>query len=166
MIAGILALFTRYKLLLEIALIGALAAGVIYEVHQFLEHERDIGRAEVQARWDAQTTKDKEAARLETARLAKQSEDAEKNGATREQTIRTLAAAAGSANLSLRDTLAAIRSGVPSATVDSLGKSVAALSTVLADCSGRYQGMAEIADRHASDVKTLSEAWPTKPATK
>lgn len=161
-----LSFLSPYKLVIEIIIIGALAGGVIYGVHEFLEHERDIGRKEVQAQWDKQIAKDKETAATETARLAKLAEDAEKNGATREQTIRTLAAAAGSANLGLHDTLAAIRSGVSGATVDSLGKSVATLSTILADCSGRYQGMAEIADRHASDVKTLSDAFPRDPAPK
>jgi hypothetical protein len=157
---SILDALSPYKLLAEIVVIGSLAAGTAYGIHQFLEHERQIGRNEVQALWDAQTAKDERAARLETARLAKQAEDAEKNGATREQTIRTLATASGNANLGLRDTLATIRGGVPSATVDALGKSIATLSTVLAECSGRYQGLAEKADRHASDVKTLQEAWP------
>jgi hypothetical protein len=161
---SILEALSPYKILFEIVVIGSLAGGAVWAAHEFLEHERAIGRAEVQARWDEQVAKDNETARLETVRLEKQAEDAEKNGATREQTIRTLAAAAGSANLSLHDTLAAIRGSVPNATIDSLGKSVATLSTVLADCSGRYQGMAEIADRHASDVKTLSEAWPKKPS--
>jgi uncharacterized protein (DUF2252 family) len=157
---SILDALSPYKLLAEIVVIGSLAAGTAYGIHQFLEHERQIGRNEVRALWDAQTAKDERAARIETARLAKQAEDAEKNGANREQTIRTLATASGNANLGLRDTLATIRGGVPSATVDALGKSIATLSTVLAECSGRYQGLAEKADRHASDVKTLQEAWP------
>jgi len=35
-----------------------------------------------------------------------------------------------------------------------------AVGELLADCSDRYQTVAAIADRHASDVQTLSEAWP------
>lgn len=161
-----LSFLSPYKLLIEILVIGALAGGVVYGAHEFLEHERDIGRKEVQAQWDTQIAKDKETAATETARLAKLAEDAEKNGASREQTIRTLAASASAANGSLRDTLAAIRSSVPGATIDSLGRSVATLSTVLADCSGRYQSMAEIADRKSSAVKTLSDAFPRNPAPK
>lgn len=149
-----------YKLIAEIAVVGSLAAGAMVGVHQFLERERDIGRQEVQARWDAQTAKDVLAARAKDAENKTRIDDAEKNGATREQTIRTLAAASGNAAIGLRDTLATIRSGVPSATIGSLGQSVAALSAVLTDCTGRYQGMAKIADRHASDAQKLSEAWP------
>lgn len=160
MITAIVARLAPYKLLIEIAVIGALAGGVVYGVHQFLEHERDIGRQEVQARWDAQTVLDKEAAREKEAGFAKQLQEANKNASDRDQTIRALAAASGGANNGLRDTLAAISRGVPSATVDALGKSVTTLSAVLAECSGRYQSVAEKADRHASDVKTLQEAWP------
>jgi hypothetical protein len=160
MMATIAARLAPYKLLFEIVVIGALAAGALYAVHQFLEHERDIGRQEVQARWDAQQAADERAARAKEAAFAKQLQEATKNASDRDQTIRALAAASGGANLGLRDTLAAISRGVPSATADALGKSVATLSAVLAECSGRYQSLAEKADRHASDVKTLQEAWP------
>lgn len=156
----VFAFLSPYKLLIEIALIGALAAGAVYGVHQVLEHERDIGRAEVQAQWDHQQELDKETARVKEAEFATRLNEAVQNGVIREQTIRTLAAASGGANLGLRDTLAAIRSGVPSATLEALGKSVTALSTVLTKCTGRYIDVAERADRHANDVKTLDEAWP------
>jgi hypothetical protein len=158
MIAAFLA---PYKLAFEIAAFGALAAGAMYGAHQFLEHERDIGRAEVQVRWDKQIDADKEAARKREGELTDQRDQAIAQGATRETLIRTLAAGSGAANLGLRDTLAAIRAGVPTATVDALGKSVATLTTIFADCSGRYQALAERSDRHASDVRTLQGAWPT-----
>ena len=35
-----------------------------------------------------------------------------------------------------------------------------ALGAALADCSDRYKTLGAVADRHASDVQTLSEAWP------
>lgn len=155
-----IALLARYKLLFEIALIGALALGAAVGVHLFLEHERDIGRAEVQAKWDHQQELDKEAARAKEAEFATRLNEAIQNGVIRDQTIRTLAAAAGNANVGMRDTLATIRSGVPSASAEALGQSVATLSSVLAKCTGRYIDVAERADRHASDAKTLDEAWP------
>jgi hypothetical protein len=158
---SILDALAPYKIVAEIVVFGALAGGVTYGVHEFLEHERDIGRAEVRALWDKQTAADKDAARKQEADFATRLDEATKNGADREETIRTLVAASGNANLGLRDTLAAIRSGVPGGTVETLGKSVATLSTVFADCAGRYQAMAATADRHASDAKTLSDAWPT-----
>lgn len=149
-----------YKLLMEIIVIGALAGGVAWGVHQFLEHERDIGRKEVQARWDTQTAKDVETARAETERLAKVAEVAEKNGATREQTIRTLAAAAGTASLGLRDTITTISGSMSNATADALRSTITAYGDVLKECSGRRRAVAEEAERINSEKQTLIEAWP------
>jgi ABC-type transporter Mla subunit MlaD len=39
-------------------------------------------------------------------------------------------------------------------------QSTDAVSTILADCARDYADMAEKADGHASDVKTLMDAWP------
>lgn len=41
-------------------------------------------------------------------------------------------------------------------------KRAATLSDVLNQCTERYTGVAEKADRHANDVKTLMDSWPTK----
>lgn len=35
-----------------------------------------------------------------------------------------------------------------------------AQSNVLKQCGESYRGLAEIADRHVNDIKTLTEAWP------
>ena len=39
-------------------------------------------------------------------------------------------------------------------------KRAATLSDVLNQCTERYTGVAEKADRHANDVKTLMDSWP------
>ena len=39
-----------------------------------------------------------------------------------------------------------------------------ALGAVFEDCRAAYAGMVEKADGHASDVRTLREAWPVTPA--
>jgi chromosome segregation ATPase len=41
-------------------------------------------------------------------------------------------------------------------------KRAATLSDVLNQCTERYTGVAEKADRHANDVQTLTDAWPVK----
>lgn len=152
--------FAPYKLLLEIALIGSLAAGAVYGVHQFLEHERDIGRQEVRAEYADKLAEAKEAARKREAELTTQRDEAVSYANERDQTIRTVAAGGAAASVGLRDTLAGIRNSVPSATVETLRQSTATLATVLGDCQARYRELAEKADRHASDSKTLSDAWP------
>lgn len=157
----ITAYFAPYKLLIEVAAIGALVIGISLAIHSFLEHERDIGRNEVRAEYAAQLKIAKEDAERREALLRAQVDEATKNANDREQTIRSLATSAGISSNSLRDTLTSIRNGVPSASIEALGKSTATLATVLADCQGKYRSMAEIADRHASDTKTLEDSWPT-----
>lgn len=155
-----LSFLAPYKLLFEILLIGALAGGVMYGVHQLLEHERDIGRNEVRAEYAVKLAEVKDAAHRRETELITQRDEAVKNANDREQTIRTVAAGGAAASIGLRDTIASIRDSVSSATNEALGKSVVSLSTVLTDCQGRYRALAERADRHANDARTLDEAWP------
>lgn len=148
---------TQYKLIVgAAALVIATAAGWMVNGWRL----NAAHQAEIAAR-DAQLTAAKDLARLREQDWSTQRNQALDHANSREQVIRSLAAGSASASYGLRDTLAAIRAGVPNASADALGKSVTALSTVLADCSGRYQALAERADRHASDVKTLQDSWPT-----
>lgn len=155
-----MATLSRYKLVAEIIVFGALAIGVVWGIHEFLEHEREIGRAEVRKEWKEQEVAAKEASRIRETELLKQRDDAVAKRDEREITIRNLAAGSSAASLSLRDTLNAINTGVPTATIETLRQSTATLSTVLNECQARYRGLAEKADRHANDAKTLDDAWP------
>lgn len=105
------------------------------------------------------------AAAKELARLREQDWSTQRNQAidhanSRDQIIRTLAAGSAGASLSLRDTLAAISRGVPSASDEALRHSTATLAAVLQDCQSEYRELAEKADRHASDTVTFEQAWP------
>ena len=155
-----LSFLAPYKLLIEIAVVGALFTGAAYGVHRFLEYERDIGRNEVRQEYAVKLAEAKDAAAKEQARLTKQLEDAQNAAVEREKVLRTTATAAATASASLRGTLDSIRAGVPTATVDALRNATVALTAVFGDCQDKYRGLAETADRHASDVKTLSDAWP------
>ncbi len=166
MIAAILGLLTRYKLLLEIAVIGALALGAVVEIHRFLEHEREIGRAEVQAKWDAQTAKDIAAARAREADLIKQRDDAITNGAKRDETNRVLANSAAVASVGLRDTItAAVSRVVSSATTDAIRDTTRAFGASLAECSERRLEVAKDFERANSEKQTLMDAWPRNPTS-
>jgi hypothetical protein len=151
---------TRYVPIIEAIAALALVAAICFGVHQFLEHERDIGRAEVQARWDAQKTADEKAAALQKQGWADQQIGAANHATDRQQINQAAAAAAGAVAGSLRDAIAAFAKARPDDTASSARASAATLGTLLADCEGRYREMAEIADGHASDVRTLKEAWP------
>jgi hypothetical protein len=139
-------------------------AGLSFGVHEFLEHERDIGRAEIQARWDKQNVDDAALKLQRETELKNQVAAAVTEGKNREEIIRTLAAGSSNASNSLRNTLATISGSVPSATVEALRFSTTTLASVLSECQGRYRDLAEKADRHTSDVKTMMQAWPTNPA--
>ena len=102
----------------------------------------------------------KEAADQRERALSAQVQEAQANGLKREETIRTLAAAVGKSSDSLRNTANAIRLGLPNATVEAARTAADAFATVFTDCQGRYADVAAKADGHASDVRTLEEAWP------
>lgn len=161
MLSALLLRFAPYRLVFELAIIGGAGLVGAYEIHKVLMHERAIGAKTVQTQWDAQKAVDEKAAADREALWSQRLQDANLHANEREQTIRTLATAAGNSDNRLRDTLAAIRSSVPTATPETLGKTVTTLSAVLEECTGRYRQLAEKADRHAADVKTLEEAWPT-----
>lgn len=166
MIAALLARLAPYKLAAEIIVFGALAAAVLFGVHEFLEHERDIGRQEVQARWDVQKLADAKAAADQKQVWTDQQIGANNHATDRQQINQAAAAAAGAVAGSLRDAIAAFAKARPDDTAATARASAATLGSLLADCEGRYRGMAEIADGHANDVRTLKEAWPKNESEK
>ena len=80
--------------------------------------------------------------------------------ADREQKIRADARSARAAADGLRAQLATtareFANYSPAAVVDA----AAALTDVLGQCTQRYTELAEAADRHASDIKTMIDSWP------
>lgn len=79
---------------------------------------------------------------------------------TRETILRAAAAAAATESDGLRGDLDAMRLQLDGASRDAAVERANAVAAVLADCSRKYQEMASVAERHASDVKTLIDAWP------
>lgn len=158
---ALLAMIPRWLLIAAIAALLALT-GVQYIELVGVRSDRDSARTEVStlrtAIADANTRAAQQAADL-SATVLKAQNDAK----IREAALRGAAAAAATQSDGLRDDLAAERLRYDQLSRDAVVERAAATSNVLADCSRRYQGMAAIADRHASDVKTLIEAWPKSP---
>ncbi|WP_282460048.1 hypothetical protein, partial [Mycoplasmopsis arginini] len=68
--------------------------------------------------------------------------------------------AAHAAALGLRDTLAAARQRLP-ADPAATGSPIAVTGLdLLGECGATVEQLATAADAHASDVKTLTDAWP------
>jgi hypothetical protein len=150
------------KTLLELVIKIALSAGLVVGAHLFIAHEQDIGYQRAVAEGKE---RDREVATANDKllqELTKQRDVAVAERDQREQTIRSLAAASGNASLGLRDTVNAIRAGVPTASIEALRKSTDSLGAVLNECQTQYRELAEKADRHASDVQALDKAFPTK----
>jgi hypothetical protein len=160
MIAAFLLRLAPYKLAFEILIFGALAAGVVYGVHQFLEHERDIGRQEVRSEYAKQLAAAKDAAHQRETELTAQRDKAIENAQQRDQTIQALAARTGVSTNGLRDTIAAIGSSVSSATADALRETTHTYGNILAECSTRRGELAGEAEKLNSEKRTLIEAWP------
>lgn len=154
------AAFVPYKLAVEILVFGALAGGVIFGVHLVLEHQRDLGRNEVQTRWDKQVAADKEAARVRTDQMAAQVTNAAAQGVKRDETIQALAATVAASSGSLRDAIAKANGGVPGYSVDALRALTSTYGELLAECQGRRAEVAGEAEKLNSEKRTLIEAWP------
>jgi hypothetical protein len=158
---ALLAMIPRWLLIAATAALLALT-GVQYIELVGVRSDRDTARTEVStlrtAIADANTRAARQAADLSATVLKAQNE-----AKIREAALRGAAAAAATQSDGLRDDLAAERLRYDQLSRDAVVERAAATSNVLADCSRRYQGMAAIADRHASDVKTLIEAWPKSP---
>ena len=141
-------------------LIAAVAVALGFAWNGFIKHEQGIGYQKAVAEYTVKLLAAKEAADQREQELSAQVQEAQANGLKREETIRTLAAAVGKSSDSLRNTANAIRLGLPNATVEAARTAADAFAAVFTDCQRRYTAVAEKADGHASDVRTLEEAWP------
>lgn len=111
------------------------------------------------AQLEAVNTATREARAQESARF-KGVQDAQAAAQTRAQVARRDADRARSELDRMRDTINASRGGVPGESPGACAVRADAAADVLAQCGAAYQDLAAIADRHASDARTLIEAWP------
>ena len=146
--------------IIKALLIAAVAVALGFAWNGFIKHEQNIGYQKAVAEYTVKLLEAKEKADKREQELTTQVQEAQANGLKREETIRTLAAAVGKSSDSLRNTANAIRLGLPHATVEAARTAADAFATVFTDCQGRYADVAAKADGHASDVRTLEEAWP------
>lgn len=147
------------KALAVMAAIGA----VLWGIHTLDMSRQQIGYDRRVAEDNAALIKAQQDALATERALNRKLEDARNEATIRDQVITRHAAAVGTAHQQLRVALDTIRSsanrlpGDPGAASD---QRTGTLAQLLGDCADRYRGVAEKADRHASDVRTLSEGWP------
>ena len=148
---------------LVLALLVALGVGY----HTWAGHEQAVGAAKVQLAWNKDTIqRNEQAVKLEAAHrkieLAWNQKVIEANNEAtkREESLRKSAVAAKSESVSLRNQLAAIKRQLPSLAADAVRNYASTATDVLDQCQQEYQGLAEEADRLASTILTLQQAWP------
>ena len=141
-------------------LIAAVVVALGFAWNGFIKHEQNVGYQKAVAEYNVKLLAAKEAADRREQELTTQVQEAQANGLKREETIRTLAAAVGKSSDSLRNTANAIRLGLPHATVEAARTAADAFATVFTDCQRSCVEVARASDGHASDVRTLEEAWP------
>ena len=140
------------------ALLGASIAAVgAYKVQDW-RYTGQINQIRA-AQAEAVNTATREARAQESARF-KGVQDAQAAAQTRAQVARRDADRARGELDRMRDTLSATRGGVPGESTAACTQRADAAADVLAQCGAAYQDLAAIADRHASDARTLIEAWP------
>ncbi len=144
------------KALAMLAAIGALLWGI---------HTLDMSRQQIG--YDRRVAEDNvalikaQADALDQERALNRKLETARNEATkRDQTNARNAAAAGLAVDGLRHELDAYRRSLPGDPARPGDQRAATLAELFGDCASHYRGMAEKADRHASDARTLSEGWP------
>ena len=92
-------------------------------------------------------------------------ENARINAQSREARLKRDVANAQSAVVGLRNDLSALRARLATSTEASCLATADSLGVLLGQCAEAYRDVSEIADRHASDVQTLIEAWPRQDTT-
>lgn len=107
-----------------------------------------------------QENKDIIAAKAESKLLSNQLAEAKNAATKREQTIRSLSASLADAHQQLQNTTGQIARSLSGYTAEASRIAAATFAELFTDCQGKYAALAETADRHASDVETLIDAWP------
>lgn len=101
-----------------------------------------------------------EQAHAETLRLQERKDEAERLATVRLASLARSSAAAGDALERLRRDLAARPVPEGNTPGDAPNPYTTAVSGLLLDCANKYRGLAQVADGHVSDIKTLMGAWP------
>lgn len=90
----------------------------------------------------------------------KEKEDAEVNAVLRDAQLRSERDRAVAAGRRLRDDLTTLRTRLPHAIPSAVLATADTLAALLDQCQTDYRALAEVCDGHASDVRTLIDAWP------
>lgn len=155
--ALVFAFLKSYWLYAVSVLVGAWLAWLVQEIRldgvkvEFATYKAQVEQQAVEARYAA--LKQKEA-------WIKEKEDAEVNAVLREAQLRSERDRAVAAGRRLRDDLTTLRTRLPHAIPSAVLATADTLAGVLDQCQSDYRALAEVADGHLEDTRTLIDAWP------
>lgn len=92
--------------------------------------------------------------------ITTQYEGALNDARKRETDLRRHVAAARTESDGLRDAIYAFRAKLPNASAATVAVAADTAAELFGACADEYRSVAESADRHAADLRTLVEAWP------
>ena len=148
-----------YRRIIQVVVICAAVAAAGYAWWRFLDYEQQIGwdRRDAIAVQDTLTAKNASDEELRRAnhRVNESVLQGEKRARELQKTVAANVAVAGR----LRDTIEAMRPGKFSIPDAAANQRINALANVFGECTDRLIEMAEHADGHASDTRTLIDAW-------
>lgn len=118
---------------------------------EFKQYQNEVERNAVAAKRAAMDKEQFWKQEVENARI---------NAQSREARLKRDAANAQSAVVGLRNELGTLQARLATSTDEAVLNTAASIGALFVQCADDYRAMAEVADRHASDVQTLIEAWP------
>ena len=141
-------------------LYGALIAALVLGYGLWSRHMQGIGYDKATAEYTAAALVASEAARAKESAWQTQLKKAQDEATKRQTKLAVDAAAARGAADSLRDDLRAVRASLPGLTREAVDRYADTASLVFADCARSYSGLAQDADRLATERQTLIDSWP------
>lgn len=153
---------TIIPLWIKALIVSAILGAVAWKVDSYLDSVEQRGYDRAVSEYRMKLIEAQNDAIAERNRLQGLVDAAIKGRSEREKTIQKSAAATGALVAGVRNELDAIRDGLSIATIDALRHSTATLSVVFGECTERYSGLAEKADRHASDIRAMTESGVSK----
>ena len=154
---ALLSLLSRFWPHLISFALGAWVAAAVQEIR--IERLQDQHTAFVNQQ-EALVLESAKAALTKEKAWIKEKEDAQNAAAQREAALKAELSRTRRAADGLRDTLTELRERVSTSSLDACRATADTLAAVLGQCQARVGELAEQADGHASDVQTLTEAWP------
>jgi hypothetical protein len=147
----------------EIKVIGILilVALCIFSLDRFIETPRKIGYDRRTADYFTEENKVLQKVVQENIRITSLLQKAQNDAQQREKENHTLALRNASLLNQLRDSTSRIDQRVPDASIDALRVATTTLNRLFTECREEYAAMGQAASGHSSDVRTLSEAWPS-----